>query len=134
MTRKPAPIPALHRPEVLLGVSLERIEEAEWLLKRGSWALAMYVAGLSVEALLQAFALGRGQRHDARHNLDLWLSKGPATLSDAIRSAASQEWSTLRSLWDNDLRYLSFSARWVGSASVASRTESRRGVIPLLRS
>ena len=109
MRRNAAVSRLARRPYVLVEASFDRLAEAQWMLERGSWPIAMYLAGLSIEALLQALAIRRGQAHDARHDLALWLNKCPVSLADALRSGASVEWSTLRSVWDNDLRYLSFS-------------------------
>lgn len=96
-----------HDPRVLYAASIERIEESELLFRDGRWVLSMYVAGLAVEALLQAFAIRGGEAHDARHGLQQWLNKSPAVLVDAIRGDAKTEWSELNTMWNNDLRYLS---------------------------
>lgn len=95
------------QPPVLYEASIERIEEAHLLALQGRAALAMYAAGLAVECLLQAFALRRRQRFDARHDLTGWLAKGPAELIDAVRGRAAGEWSVLIAIWSNRLRYMS---------------------------
>jgi HEPN domain-containing protein len=101
--------PLSQRPEILYAASLERIEEAELLMDAQAWGLAMYVAGLSVETLLQAFAMRDGAAHDARHDLRAWLGKCPARVIDVINDTAGAEWSRLNTAWTNSLRYLSIS-------------------------
>lgn len=96
------------RPEVLFEASLERREEAAGLFEQGRLVLSMYVSGVAVEAILQALALSGGARHDAHHDLDLWLAKSSAEVADAIKDHAATEWSLILGLWSNDLRYLSF--------------------------
>jgi hypothetical protein len=98
------------RPRVLYEASLERLEESEALFARGSWGMAMYAAGVGVEALFQGFAHRAGARHDARHDLRAWLAKCPEALIDAVMRSASAEWWMLNAYWDNTLRYLSQSA------------------------
>jgi len=71
------------------------------------YVLASYVAGLAVESLLQALALRAHAAHDARHSLEKWLSKCPFALNNALKG--SDEWSMLVALWDNKLRYFSYS-------------------------
>lgn len=98
--------PSLSRDAgALYAASLERIEDAEVLLDNGRWVLSMYVAGLAVEAILQAFALRSGEPGDARHDLRDWLKKCPPRLVDAV-GAAPAEWSRLSIAWNNSLRYL----------------------------
>lgn len=46
-----------YRPQVLYEASIERIREAESALAAAHWVLAMYLAGLAVECVLQAVAL-----------------------------------------------------------------------------
>jgi len=73
----------------------------------GDYVLAMYLAGLAVECVLQAFAIREGAKHDARHDLPKWLLKCPSRLRDVIKGEVGGAWSQLVALWDNDLRYLS---------------------------
>lgn len=99
--------PLSQRPMVLHAASIERIEEAASLLEQKSWALSMYVAGLAVESLLQAFVHRGDSVHDAHHDLRRWLDKCPISVVDLIKLNAGREWSTLCAVWDNSLRYLS---------------------------
>jgi len=71
-------------------------------------ALVIYAAGLAVETLLQAHALRMNARHDARHDLLIWLSKTSSPMSDALRHSTS--WSFVAAYWNNSLRYLSSEA------------------------
>lgn len=98
------------RYNVLFGASLERRDEAAALLSQQRWTLAMYVSGLSVEALLQAHAVRNGAPRDAKHDLSKWLNKCPSAVVDAVKATAATEWSTLLVLWSNELRYLSLDA------------------------
>jgi hypothetical protein len=98
--------PFSQRHEVLYAASIERIEEAQILFDRGSWAMSIYLAGLAVEAILQAFAHRGGSPHTARHDLGRWLDLCPSRLVDLIKGNARDEWSLLSSVWDNTLRYL----------------------------
>lgn len=56
---------------------------------------------------MQAFALKEGAAGDARHDLMMWLGKGPEKLQKVIHNAVSVEWSALNLVWDNRIRYLS---------------------------
>ena len=96
-----------HRPEVLYQASFERIAEAQVLLDARAWALSMYVSGLAIEALLQAFAARGGAQRDAHHDLRTWLRRGPDELLRVITLTAAGEWSLLDVAWSNSLRYLS---------------------------
>jgi hypothetical protein len=90
---------------VLYEASLDRIHEASLLFDGRAWGLSMYVAGLAVEALVQALALRAGAAHDARHDLDAWLRKCPERVIDGLVPHAG--WSRVVIVWRNDLRYLS---------------------------
>lgn len=95
------------RPEVLYAASFERLAGAEVLLEARAWGLSMYVSGLAVETLLQAFACRAGAGRDAHHDLRAWLKRCPANVFDLISLRASAEWSLLNAAWSNSLRYLS---------------------------
>lgn len=97
-------------PGILYAAALERIREAESPLGSQSWALGVYVSGLAVETLLQAFALRIGAPHDVGHDLGRWLQKCPAALIDAASDTARGEWSRLTTVWRNDMRYWSADA------------------------
>lgn len=107
MNRRKVQRPLSQRPDVLYAASLERIEEARVLFEAEAWGLSMYVSGLAVEALLQAFAARDGARHDAYHDLRAWLRKCPERVIDVINRSANAEWSRLNTAWTNSLRYLS---------------------------
>src|SRR5262249_33609752 len=92
--------------QVLHQASLERILEAGILYERDAWALSIYVAGLAVESLLQAFALRTGAAHDAGHDLSQWLKKCPTPVINSLRNQAT-EWNCLTTTWSNNIRYLS---------------------------
>lgn len=97
------------KPIVLYHASIERMTAAFRSLdeKNADYVLAIYLAGLSVECLLQAIAMLHGAEHDARHSLSRWLRKCPVSLQEAIRTTAGREWNSLVALWNNELRYLS---------------------------
>lgn len=92
---------------VLHEASLERMDEAELLLAECRWASAVYLAGLSVECLLQAIALRDRATDDVRHDLRRWLARCPAVLQATIQEKTASEWSTLNVLWSNKIRYMS---------------------------
>ena len=96
-----------YHAHVLCHASIERMDAAWNCLERNDFALAVYLGGLSVECILQAIVLKHGGIRDARHSLPNWLARCPASMHDAIKGAARDEWSLLVSLWDNSLRYLS---------------------------
>lgn len=96
-------------PEVLYAASLERIGEAQTLYEEEAWVLSMYVSGLAIECLLQAFAFRDGATHDARHDLRAWLRKCPGAVIDVISKNAGDEWSRLNSVWSNEIRFYSAS-------------------------
>ena len=97
-----------HRPNLLYLASIERMDASRRLLqsKPHDYVLANYLAGLSVECILQALALNNGASHDARHSLPKWLAKCPSSLHEILKTSA--HWSLLVALWDNNMRYLSF--------------------------
>ncbi len=64
----------VHHPIVLYSASAERLEAAKFAAAHGDWVMAVYLAGLSIECLLQAFALRDVPTHDARHDLTKWLT------------------------------------------------------------
>lgn len=97
-----------HKPRVLYAASIERMEAAWSALERKDPVLAIYLAGLSVECVLQAIALLDHPTHDARHDLTRWLARCRTSLQDAIKApSARADWSLIVSVWRNDLRYLS---------------------------
>src|SRR5436309_1876784 len=62
----------IDRPEHYYRVSLERIKQAWFLYEipdHKSYALAMYVAGVSVESMLRAFKMYKDPVFDEKHNL-----------------------------------------------------------------
>lgn len=103
--------------------SLERIEQARTLYGQGSaYALAMYVAGVSVECMLRAFKLRRRSTFDERHDLlRLFQASGmletdPAVLEKVGLSLAETAGyqrglqaaaETVHHLWANDYRFAS---------------------------
>jgi HEPN domain-containing protein len=88
--------------------SAERKEAAWAAYEREDYVLAMYLAGLTVECILQAIALRDYPSHDARHDLPRWLGRCPASLQESIKSEAIRaHWSRLVRVWRNELRYLS---------------------------
>ena len=96
-----------HDPRVLFHASIER-NQASWnSIERKDYVLAMYLAGLSVECILQAIVLKNGGIRDAKHSLKLWVAKCPISLQDAIKRDARSEWSMMVAMWDNTFRYFS---------------------------
>ena len=98
-----------HKPVVLFGAAVERLDEAVRAIKapNADDVLAMYLAGLAVECIVQAFALHSGASPDARHDLARWLARCPTRLQSSLKGNAGREWTTVLALWDNGLRYLS---------------------------
>lgn len=107
-TENPPRSPSLsHDFRVLYAASAERMVAAELLFVGRHWALSMYVSGLAVETLLQAYALKDGAVHDAGHDLKRWLTKCPDAIISGITVRTRDQWSVLSTLWSNELRYLS---------------------------
>jgi hypothetical protein len=116
-------ITRIDRPEYYYKASLERIRQA-WQLYReeASYALAMYVAGVSVECMLRAFKMRKDPSHDEKHDLrrlfrasgmlqvepEVLISRG---LSQDEANAYFREiqaaLNEIHSLWANDYRYVS---------------------------
>lgn len=95
------------RPEVLYQASLEHISALDELRRNGQWVLAIYVAGLAVECILQAIALHTGSPDDVKHDLRKWLARCPDRFQAAIQGQIPEQWSFLSLVWVNRLRYLS---------------------------
>lgn len=106
-SRGAGPLNLSSRPEVLYKASIERIHEADLALKHQRWALALYLAGLAVECILQAHALRKEPLHDARHDMQKWLKKCPEGFARSLSTSASSEWSRVVQIWSNNLRYMS---------------------------
>lgn len=97
-----------HKPIVLYAASIERMEAAYVALERRDHVLAIYLAGLSVECVLQAIALLDDPAHDAKHDLPKWLARCRTSLQEAVKDPRVRtDWSLIVSIWRNDLRYLS---------------------------
>jgi len=97
-----------HSPVVLYHASTERREAAWAAYRRGDWVLAMYLAGLAVEAILQAVALNDDPTHDAKHDLPKWLARCRTSLQEALKDKGAREcWNHVCRVWRNELRYLS---------------------------
>lgn len=97
-----------HRPVVLYQASAERKDAAWAAFALGDYVLAMYLAGLAVESILQAIALNDRPIHDAKHDLTSWLGKCRASIQDILKSDPLREhWSRVVRVWCNELRYLS---------------------------
>jgi HEPN domain-containing protein len=98
-----------HNPVVLYHASGERKEAAWAAYDRKDYALAMYLAGLAVECILQAIALQDDPTHDAKHDLAKWLARCRKSLQNGIKSEAVREhWNRVVRMWRNELRYLSY--------------------------
>ena len=69
-----------HKPIVLYYASVERKEAAWAAYERKDYVLAMYLAGLAVECILQAIVLNDDPTHDAKHDLTKWLARCRASL------------------------------------------------------
>jgi hypothetical protein len=105
------PVGLSHRPNVLFAASAERLAAAVRAAGGSDWVMATYLAGLSVECMLQALALHLVPTHDARHDLSAWLSKCPRSFRDTLLTQAGCErWNLLVAVWRNDLRYQSRAA------------------------
>lgn len=94
-------------PVVLYRASIERINSAHRAFNARDHVLAMFLAGLAVECVLQTLALRSGASRDPRHDLSAWLAKCPAALQAGIKRDVRADWSRLVALWDNGIRYLS---------------------------
>ena len=114
-----------YRPNVLYLASIERMATARRLVDQGScdYVLASYLAGLTLECILQVIALRDGSAHDARHSLSNWLSKCPPMLHEELKGSA--EWNQVVALWDNGIRYLSFDGLLGYSETRDTSTEGR---------
>src|SRR5438105_11604673 len=89
------------RPAVLHTAAIERLADSRMLLDRKSWPGSMYLAGLSVECMLQSFALRSGALANARHDLLRWLTICPAVLKEAISRGALPDFNHLCVAWNN---------------------------------
>jgi len=115
----------IDRPEHYYRVSLERMRQA-WNLyndpDRESYALAMYVAGVSVECMLRAFKFFKTPTFDEKHVMPrLFRASGMLDLDPEIlkargfteekRQAHFEELQAAASyvcdLWENDFRFAS---------------------------
>ncbi len=95
-------------PIVLYHASLERIDHARLAVAERRWVIGIYLCGLGVECILQAIALRLDPTHDARHDLNKWLSRCPASLRASLRTNPLRtDWSLLADTWYNGMRYLS---------------------------
>jgi hypothetical protein len=95
------------KPSVLYHASLERIAGSRRAFRDRDYALAIYLAGLGVECILQAISIRSGSTPDARHDLAAWLAKCPKALRDSIKGSAIVDWNRVAAVWDNGVRYLS---------------------------
>ncbi len=100
-----------HRPEILYAASLER-EQAAWAaFARSDYVLAIYLAGLAVECILQAIAFKDHPAHEARHDLPQCLARCRRSLQSAIDAVPTwASWSFLVRVWRNEIRYYSSAA------------------------
>lgn len=97
-----------HDPHVLYRASIERMRGARRAREEEDFVLAMYLAGLAVECILQAVCHLDDPSHDARHHLPKWLNKCRTSLQDAINAPGVRgHWTTVVNVWRNQLRYLS---------------------------
>ena len=97
-----------HKPVVLYQASAERKEAAWSAFACGDYVLAMYLAGLAVECILQTIALHDNPTHDAKHDLPKWLARCRTRFQDAIKAEPVQgHWNRIARTWRNELRYLS---------------------------
>ena len=96
------------KPIVLYHAAAERRQAGRAAYERRDYVLAAYLAGLSVECILQAIALRHDPTHDARHDLAMWLARCGLTLQRAVKTPpAVGRWNLLVRVWRNELRYLS---------------------------
>jgi HEPN domain-containing protein len=79
----------ISEPEDYFQAGLERLRQAQALYDRGdSYALAMYVTGVSVECLLRAFKMLRDPTFDEKHDLRrLFKASGMLSIDPAILQA-----------------------------------------------
>jgi hypothetical protein len=103
-------------------VSLERMKQAHGLYHQGAYSLAMYCAGLAVEALLRAFRFSDDTSFEGRHNLSSLLkASGLLRIEDQLRRkkgdaaesilqsgrALQAAMNEVVALWHNNLRFAS---------------------------
>lgn len=126
MILAPMPIELSYRPNVLYLASIERIITSRRLIDQTpqDFVVARYLAGLSVESILQAIALCHGAAADARHDLRQWLNRCPLQMIDALRGVP--EWSHIITAWDNGIRYLSFDG-FLGHLRRRNLAQGRKG-------
>jgi hypothetical protein len=99
-----------HRPNLLFEASGERLAAARHAAQASDWVMAVYLGGLAIECLLQAFALRTGAAHEPHHDLAAWLARCPSGLQDDVIRKARSEWNTMVAVWRNNLRFQSSAA------------------------
>lgn len=104
--------------------SLERMSQSQHLYRQGegSYALAMYAAGLAVECLLRAYLVRRKREFESRHDLLLLFKessildvdpdqlKAKGLTSEQIQAHQKVLWSSVNDvfiLWRNNYRFAS---------------------------
>jgi HEPN domain-containing protein len=87
----------------------ERLSEANLLYEKQCYSLALYVAGVAVEALLRAYIFRLEPKLEAAHNLELLLEA--SNVKNLATPTERQQIITaiikLYQRWRNDLRYSS---------------------------
>lgn len=89
--------------------SLSHIDVAQSLLEKKEFVLASYLAGLSVECMLRAYAHRVDSIFDGKHDLQNWLKKSrfDAVVPDDRQKDISADLSLVVSQWNNSQRYYS---------------------------
>jgi hypothetical protein len=87
----------------LLAASREHVESARLLFGEQKYALANYVAGLSVELVLRAYRWRIDQTLDKRHDLREWLtsSQFDRVVPDKQRELFGRNFAAVAQQWSN---------------------------------
>ncbi len=89
--------------------ALDHVDVAQSLLEQKQFALVSYLAGLSVECMLRAYAHRVDQTFDGKHNLQVWFRKSrfDAVIPDGRQKEIGAALSLVVSQWNNSQRYYS---------------------------
>ena len=92
-----------------LQASQDHIEEVRFLYEGRKYALAHYMAGLAVECMFRAYAVGNGTQFEGRHDLSKWfeLARFDEVIAPQRSQAVSEAYSTILVQWNSVQRYYS---------------------------
>lgn len=89
--------------------AISHIDVAQSLLDQKQFVLASYIAGLSVECMLRAYAHRVSNTFNEKHNLEVWLKKSrfDAVVPHDRQNDISAALGLIVSQWSNSQRYYS---------------------------